>query len=494
MDETKVSPASIIRRASDDSLRAMFTTVTLVLVAIGGLVLAARDTPRGGAAEVGARTRTPLPATLLAAADRTAIGTPPPTLATHEVSSAATGLASPLPTPARVEPTSLTEAFASPAAGTSVVAESTDAMGATVVATASASAPTVAMTDTPTPVPSPTPVPFTPTPAPTDTPVPTPTPVMMSLRTDLPAMSLQDWPRPANDNGWGMHFLIDPYPTEEAVDLNIQRLVDLHIKWALVIYGDEIQLQKMAPRFRDAGITVVWRKYLNASDRYYNWARDIAILQSLGMPPYMQVYNEPTSPVEWTDGRPNDAVLYDNLAQAAQDIYNAGGYFGLQSVSQQQVAAVLQQFRARGGEAVFGRMFFVPHCYGMNHPPDYVEDINSVLSFRNYADTFMAEIGFVPPMIVGEGGWKWGATDDARYPKVSDELHRDYYVELYSWFSTGILSNGEPLPDYLFAFCPWLIAHKMDDNAFYDSFAGDRVMTLDAIKAIPPFVRTFSWD
>jgi hypothetical protein len=34
----------------------------------------------------------------------------------------------------------------------------------------------------------------------------------------------------------------------------------------------------------------------------------------------------------------------------------------------------------------------------------------------------------------------------------------------------------------------------MDDNAWYDSFAGDRVLTIEAIKAIPPFERQFSWD
>ncbi|MHB0878440.1 MAG: hypothetical protein ACYC5O_20585, partial [Anaerolineae bacterium] len=186
--------------------------------------------------------------------------------------------------------------------------------------------------------------------------------------------------------------------------------------------------------------------------------------------------------------------FYDNLVMACQDIYNAGGYVGLQFVSENQAIASLQEIKARGGEALFGRMFFVPHGYGMNHPPDYTEDINTVLSFRVWADILRNQIGFVPPMIVGEGGWKWGATDDARFPKVSDELHRDYYVTLYSWFSTRILPNGEPLPDYLFAFCPWLLSHKMDDNAFYDSFAGDRVMTLDAIKAIPQFVRRFSWD
>ena len=91
-----------------------------------------------------------------------------------------------------------------------------------------------------------------------------------------------------------MHFVVDPYPSEEEIDRNIQRMVDMRMKWALVIYGDEIQLQKLAPRFRDAGIMVVWRKMLRAYERYYEWGRDIKILQDLGVPPYMQLYNEPS--------------------------------------------------------------------------------------------------------------------------------------------------------------------------------------------------------
>jgi len=456
------------QRPSDDGVRAMLLTAILVLAASIAMVAAARNTPRS-------------------VVEASVAGFPPalPTIAV------------PMPSNTTVPSTA-----AAPSATVLAldVASATPVPSATPAPSPTASATAVAGDRVPvgTRPPAPTPlgsetsaVPATATA--TNTPVPTPTKTMMSLRTDLPAMSLQDWPRPANDDGWGMHFIINAYPSEQEIDLNIQRLVDMRIKWAVVIYGDEIQLQKLAPRFRDAGITVVWRRMLRPYDRYYDWGRDIAILKNLGVAPYMQAYNEPEVPAEWPDGKSNEAVFLDNLVSACQDIYNAGGYVGLQFASSQWLRDALHEIKARNGQAVFGRMFFVPHSYGMNHPPDYTEDINAVLSFRIYAMVFQQEIGMVPPMIVGEGGWKYGATDDARFPKVTDELHRDYYVALYNWFRTGKLSNGEPLPDYLFAFCPWLIAHKMDDNAFYDSFAGDRTMTIAAIKAIPPFVRHFSW-
>jgi len=307
-------------------------------------------------------------------------------------------------------------------------------------------------------------------------------------------MSLPDWPRPAGDNGWGMHFLADSYPSDEEIARNVQRLVDMRIKWAVVLYGDELQLQKLAPRFRDAGIMVVWRKMLRPYETYYDWGRDIKLLQDMGVVPYMQIYNEPSVSQEWPDRQIDEALFLENLVLAVEAVYNAGGYVGLQFVSESWFLDAINTIKARDGEAVFGRTFFIPHSYGMNHPPNYTEDINAVLSFRVFAWHFQEQIGFVPPMIVGEGGWKWGATDDGRFPMVTDDLHRDYYVELYNWFRTGTLSNGEPLPDYLLAFCPWLLSHKMDDNAFYDSFAGDRVITIEAIKAIPGFTRRFSWE
>ncbi len=98
---------------------------------------------------------------------------------------------------------------------------------------------------------------------------------------------------------------------------------------------------------------------------------------------------------------------------------------GLQFVNGQWLRDALQEFKARGGEQIFGRMFFVPHPYGLNHPPSYQEDPNAVLGFLYFADIFREEIGFVPPMIAGEGGWKYRATDDNRFPRVEDQLHRD---------------------------------------------------------------------
>jgi hypothetical protein len=322
---------------------------------------------------------------------------------------------------------------------------------------------------------------------------PAATPRRMNLA-DWPAMTLQEWPRPVNDNGLCLHNTAVAYNDEADIDLQISRLQSMNMRWTLIHYGDEQQILRAAPRYRDAGITAVWRKNVRSYDRYYDWGRDVQLLLDLGVAPYMQLYNEPELPAEW-EGQPIDQQLFlDNLMLAVEQVYNAGGYVGLQFVSDDWLLAALREIKARGGEQVFQRMFLVPHPYGLNHPPGYTADPNGVLGFLHQARLVEQEIGFVPPIIAGEGGWKWNATDDRNFPPIDATLHRDYHVELFNWFRTGVLSNGEPLPDTLFAFCPWLLSDRGDDSAWFDSFAGERTLTIEGVRGIPDFVRRFGWE
>jgi hypothetical protein len=104
----------------------------------------------------------------------------------------------------------------------------------------------------------------------------------------------------------------------------------------------------------------------------------------------------------------------------AKDVYNAGGYVGIQVLDQDWLRAVIASVKAQKGERLFGRMFFVPHLYGLNHPPNYVADPAGVLGFRTFVPLFQQAIGFVPPFIAGEGGWKFAAGDDNRFPLIDD--------------------------------------------------------------------------
>lgn len=378
-------------------------------------------------------------------------------------------------------------------------ARATDSSTATLTATATAipataTLPVATSTASPTATrPSATPtatvLPATATPA---GPTATPTPAPLVLR-DWPAIPLREWPRPARDNGLGMHFLPKQYYDDAELQYGIDRLNELGVRWATVLYGDEKYLEKAALKFKAAGIMVVWRAPLRAYQQYYDWERDINVLRKVGMPPYFQVYNEPELAEEW-DKRPIDRAQYlGNFVQAARDIYNAGGYVGLQFLDPGWMTDALNLLKQRKGEAIFGRMFFVAHPYGLNHPPEYQQGLHDVLSFLVFADLFKKQIGFVPPFIAGEGGWKYKATDDAQYPMVDEVRHRDYHLAVFNWFKTGKLSNGQPLPDYLLAFNVWIL-YGSDAAAWFDSFEGTRTLTINAVKAMSGFVRKYSWD
>lgn len=344
----------------------------------------------------------------------------------------------------------------------------------------------LALAATPANPPSPT---VNPTTSPSNTPVP-----VLPLRTDLPALALRDWPRPANDNGRCMHFLPTGYYTPRDFEIQIPRLQGLQVRWVLALYNDENQLRLAATQFKAAGIVPVWRRTLRAYQRYYAWDRDIKILNDIGLPPYFQLYNEPDISTEW-DGRDMNRDQWVQIfVQTAKDVYNAGGYVGIQVLDEDWLRAVIQTVKAQKGDRLFTRTFFIPHPYGVNHPPNYVEDDVSVLGFRGAADVFQKEIGFVPPFIAGEGGWKYKAAEDNRFPMIDDKLHAQYHVELFNWFRLGKLSDGQPLPDYLFAFCPWILAAPLESAAWYDSFEGNRELTISEVKKIPIFTRKFSWD
>ena len=305
---------------------------------------------------------------------------------------------------------------------------------------------------------------------------------------------LQTWPRPDIDNGQGIHFLqthqFDPIEAQRQVN----RMKQLGMRWTLVHYDGHGQLVRIAPIFQEAGITVIWRPFVRPYETYPSWSEDVEFLRSRGLAPYIQLYNEPSLAQEWDDQAADQETYLSNLMPAIQQVYDAGGYVGLQFANPDWLRLTLREMKAQGMSDVFDRLFFVPHLYGLNHPPYYDEDINGVLGFGNFAEVFEEEIGFAPVMIAGEGGWRPGEAQDNRYPAVSEALHRDYHLAVIDWFRSGQLSNGESLPDYFFAFCPWLISDPHDPAAWFDSDSGDRTLTIEAIEAIAPYEREFSWD
>lgn len=332
---------------------------------------------------------------------------------------------------------------------------------------------------------------------------------------------LERWPRPPGDTGLGLHYVPVGYVRPDGADVEtfIADLQAMHMTWATVLYADEKALQVAAPRFRRANIMVLWRPVLRPYERYIYAERDIRLLEEAGMPPYIQLYNEPDVLSEWREedwrlsAEERDAVFIDNWIAAADEVWQRGGFPGLQVTSPDLLRKVLRALRERGKLYILNHTFFVPHPYGSNHPPDYPydpvnqaerpgitveDDWTTVLGFLKYARVFQEEVGFVPPMIAGEGGWTVSTLEDDRYPRITPELHRVYHLAVAEWFRSGRLSNGEPLPDYLFAFTFWLYKDagrlQFADSAWFDSpLSGTKRATIEAFAAMSPFTRRFSW-
>jgi len=301
-----------------------------------------------------------------------------------------------------------------------------------------------------------------------------------------PVIPYEGFARPPRDNGTGIHFGLST--TSEAIAADIRRAKEMKMTWATLCYQGDEQLLRCARMIWDAGIMPVCRPVTTIGGGHC-FDRDVRVLVEDGIPAYLQIFNEPSDQREWKLGRPRDYIQrWSRLwAQKATEVYEAGGYPGLQCLHPEELEAAIH---ALGVDSpVWERVWFCSHNYGLNHPPEWHEDYWCVLGFQFFAEIFNNRLGFVPPIVCGEGGWLYGAYDDHRYPRVDGNVHARYTREMYEWFGTGKLSSGEPLPDYLLAVCPWILS-GLRDEAWYGFTT--KVVTIQAVKDIPQFVRAHS--
>ncbi len=289
--------------------------------------------------------------------------------------------------------------------------------------------------------------------------------------------------RPPGDAGMGIHFGLDM--RTEAIELDIRRAKEMRLTWATLCYQGQEQLLRCARLIWDAGIMPVCRQVLSIN-RNHPFGSDARLLVENGIPAYIQIFNEPSDEREWENSRPKKYVAkWSRLwAEKAQDVYDSGGYPGLQCLNLDEAEAAIDALGA--DNPVWNRVWFCCHNYGLNHPPEWQENHWCVLGFQFFAEVFQRRLGFVPPIICGEGGWLYGAYDDHRYPRVAGELHAKYTKWMLKWFRKYRLSNGELLPDYLFAVCPWILSGQ-NDEAWYGYTTKE--MTIWAVKSIKKFVR-----
>ncbi|MBI4789946.1 MAG: LysM peptidoglycan-binding domain-containing protein [Chloroflexi bacterium] len=319
------------------------------------------------------------------------------------------------------------------------------------------------------------------------------------------ALPLNQFPRPRDDNGRGIHFGLDV--SQKSLDAHVPHMVEMGIKWVLMYPGDELQAEKCAVAAWNAGIMPVLRPKCRIDGGQPNWLAFVQACKKHDIPAYIQIYNEPGDDREWNH-KPADndlpRIFASKWANAASLIYDAGGFPGLQILGQEELVAAANTLQANNQTHIWNRAFFALHNYGLNHPPAYpydernqqdhpqatiLDDDACVLGLIEFAKWMYDAIGFVLPMIGGEGGWLYDAGEDNRYPKTVQPYHAQWHVEMYDWFRHGRLSNGQPLPDYVFSVAPWILSGFLEAEAWYGGPLGDKTETINAVKAMTPFVR-----
>ena len=352
-------------------------------------------------------------------------------------------------------------------------------------------------------------------------------------------MKLQDYPRPPNDNGIGLHFRLDlvETPNKPHISEGVEWLQSINAKWTLIAGQDWMQIGKAARMVHDVGIMPVCRLVCKIDKPFIDWETGVKTLLDLGIPAYMQIFNEPGDSREWRDEVPKFDVFGAKWADAAGRVFGAGGMPGMGGVlGQDEWLAAFDAVEGGAQNELWSKAWFCVHNYGSNHPPTYpyddvnqkgilcteeeyakykfsmpfdelnvlrrdnanpgdtvFEDDTTVLRVVTFKKWMTDSLGFCLPMIGGEGGWQWQTEEDLRYPKLPDEFHAQYTREMFEWFRTGKLSDGTPLMDELFCCTAWIQADGQADSWWFGPL-GTKQGTIDAVASIPTFTRKFSWD
>ncbi|MGQ9552817.1 MAG: hypothetical protein ACUVWR_01770 [Anaerolineae bacterium] len=270
--------------------------------------------------------------------------------------------------------------------------------------------------------------------------------------TTLAPLGLADFPRPAGDNGRGVHWIPTLRSTPQTVDQFVQKAVAMHMKWVVFLndgtnVGDNDYLVK---RLVDNGIMPVMRVFTNGLEPISGDIEGfVRHYRALGVS-YFQLYNEPNLMVE-THGQPPDVNRYLDLwIPAARRVAAAGGLPGIGALSpqgevddRQFLGSMLDALLAREEENLLGRTWLAVHNYTGPRP---ISDPDGFLRFRQYDAIIREKLGRSLPMIGTEGGTHIG-------PGVDEHQQVDMVLDAYQYMAR------HPDP-YNFSYTYWIIANE----------------------------------
>jgi hypothetical protein len=325
--------------------------------------------------------------------------------------------------------------------------------------------------------PVPTNTPVTPSPTPSITPTPSDTP---SATPDIrpiyeysfeEVIPLEAFPRPAGDNGWGIHWIPTVKQDPAVVDRFVDQVVRMHIKW-VVFLNDNSNIgdnDYLVDRLVDAGIMPVMRVFRpNVLPYDGDLGPMVAHYRHKGVY-YFQLYNEPNVNMENTQGFANPNVYAVAWASAARDVINNGGLPGIGGFSPGGafdhytfLERTLEALRWNGDAGLLNRTWLSIHNY---HGTRQLDDPEGFLLFRNYDKIVRNHLNRSMPMIGTEGG--------SYHP--NPQVEKDLLVSQYTY-----MRDAEP---YLFAFSDWLLASQ-EGGAHDDSWEWQSLFRHDFVHPL----------
>ncbi len=280
-------------------------------------------------------------------------------------------------------------------------------------------------------------------------------------------MRLADYPRPAGDNGRGVHWIPTPSQRKSVVDRFVGEADEMGMRWVVFLnqgasIGDNDYLvQQLAGR----GMMPVMRVLTH---RGAPLRQDITAMvqhyRQLGVR-YFQLYNEPNLPSENQDQDPSVDRYLDLWLPAAKQVLAGGGLPGLGSLAPgaevddvEFLRQTLQGIKARGERQVLDRAWVGVHNYLLGSPERPVAEDPGFQRPRLYDQVVREELGRSLPIIGTEGGIP------ADRPAGWVDASTDRLLGAFELVAEG----QQP---YLFAYTYWLIANEEgggDDPAFRD--------------------------
>lgn len=292
-------------------------------------------------------------------------------------------------------------------------------------------------------------------------------------------MNLQGWPIPPKNNGIGHHF---GDMTVANFDRWLPDIKALHVKWLVLASQSEGQIGRVAERCYQEDIMPIARPI-----RVINGGADFGLLASRCKTRYIQIFNEADlwrkdiQPDNWEE------IYLRNWVAQAHKVRGVGCLPGYNAMSPQDVEDMLIYMKANGDDGLFPDMWLALHLYPpLVKPPlhaewPYVCGPNCTehpefapRGFEAFAAASTEVIGYPLPMIVTEGGLTDGM--------ANAEYRGWWMVSVYSCFMDGTF------PDYLLAWCPFMLADEYWHGFSWLTNERHRTM-VEAVKAMGEWER-----